>query len=84
MIPGQNSTIYDPSQPPGMSPESQSPPWWKVAEANTQQAMGDPRQRVMMAMLARQMERSRQQLAGRQPAPMRRNQMFDMYGNPLR
>lgn len=76
------------NQPPLMSPESQDPPWWKVTQANTQQAMGDPKQRVMMAMLMQQLGKAGQGLAGGAPGQMAGPQAmipgFDLYGMPTR
>lgn len=57
-------------------------PWWKTSQQNMQ----DPKQRVMMAMLAQQLAKSGQGLAGGPPAPMQGPQTmvpgFDLYGNP--
>lgn len=58
-------------------------PWWKSAQTNMQ----DPKQQVMMALLARQLSKAGQGLAGGPPAPMRGPQAivpgFDLYGNPV-
>lgn len=84
MIPGQNSSVYDATQPPGMTPESQQPPWWRVAQANTQSFTGDPKNQVMMALLSQQLAKMGQAM-GPQPIQRRDNMAaFDLYGMPAR
>lgn len=79
------SAFDNTDQPPMMSPESESPSWYRIAQANRSQAMGDPKQRMMMALLAQQLGQSGQGLAGGPPALMQKRQMnvpgFDIYGN---
>ena len=59
----------------------QQAPMWKA----TQGAMNDPKQQVMMAMLARQLAQAGHNLAGGAPTPMPRGKArvpdFDPYGN---
>ena len=56
-------------------------PMWKA----TQDATDDPRRRVMMAMMTRQLAQAGHNLAGGAPTPMPRGKArvpdFDPYGN---
>ena len=78
------SAFENPNQPPMMAPESQSPPPWRVAQAN-HGMQGNPKQQVMMAMMARQLAQAGHNLAGGAPTPMPRGKArvhdFDPYGN---
>lgn len=59
-------------------------PLWKMAQQGRGMGM-DPKQQVMMAMLARQLAQAGHNLAGGAPAPMQRDHAmvpgFDLYGN---
>ena len=76
------SAFDNPGQPPMMSPESQSPPLYRVAGANMNQGMKDPKAQIALAMLAQQMAR----MGGGGAVPMQNSGMapkFDLYGNPI-
>ena len=76
------SAFENPDMPPLMSQESQTPPWWKVAQSNAKGALGDPKQQIAMAMLTQQLSKMGNSM---QPQPMQRRDPlagFDLYGNP--
>ena len=49
------SAFDNPNQPPMMSPESQSPPFWRVAQANRNDFMKDPKAQIALAMMQQQL-----------------------------
>lgn len=73
------------AMPPLMSPESQSPPMWRVAQANMKDVASDPKSMIALAMLQQQLGKSAGQMMGA-PGPMAGGSrqgmpQFDLYGN---
>lgn len=76
------SAFENPNQPPMMSPESQSPEWWRVAQANVKDVAGDPRAKIALAMMAQQLSKMGQPM--QMPGGGGSMGNFDPYGNQLR
>lgn len=77
----------DPSMPPLMSPESQSPSLFNVARANFGQSMKDPKKAaILQAMLTQSLSKIGQGLGGGGAMTNRGSQapQFDLYGNMVR
>lgn len=84
----KENAFANPNQPYGMAPQSESPPWWRVAQSNAKGFSADPKNQVAMAMLAQQLSKMGPGMSGmglQQPQAGSHLMVpgFDLYGNPI-